>query len=388
MLPGGLLGIGPATYSLLTCNRLLGGANAQRMGIASAHYAVGRNLDEGVSQYVALTNRSWHAGRFQRLRWDGRPSTNETKGARACIGIETVSLGFERKGVQADSDWIEAAIPSGRQVLRVQPWTDEQIVMMATVGKEVIARWPRVGPRDHHGHHDLCPTYKRDVVGFPFARVLRAIYDNHNLPDVWSEVWLPEGRQRALYDLGFEPGPLDGNLGSAIRGGVTPLPEGGGLGGQRLVDYLGLLGSSRYAPEHRSHLMNLTSCGDYTLSQETSSGAHWTPGQSHSFSRLIRSRGVWTSRIRSVNLLACLDCRRTPWWGDVEIRLARPEERLRWDRLMAEGHELGFLRFVGRGLRYVAALGTLWVALAGWQAGALKCRPRDRFIGWKPCAAV
>ena len=75
---------------------------------------------------------------------------------------------------------------------------------------------------------------------------------------------------------------------------------------------------------------------------------------------------------------------RNPLVGDVEIRLARPEERLRWDRLMAEGHELGFLRFVGRGLRYVAVLRTLWVALAGWQAGALKCRPRDRFIGWKP----
>ncbi len=75
---------------------------------------------------------------------------------------------------------------------------------------------------------------------------------------------------------------------------------------------------------------------------------------------------------------------RNPLVGDIEIRLARPEERLRWDRLMAEGHELGFLRFVGRGLRYVAVLGTLWVALAGWQAGALKCRPRDRFIGWKP----
>ena len=73
-----------------------------------------------------------------------------------------------------------------------------------------------------------------------------------------------------------------------------------------------------------------------------------------------------------------------PLVGDVEIRLARPEERLRWDHLMAEGHELGFLRFVGRGLRYVAVLGTIWVALAGWQAGALKCRPRDRFIGWKP----
>ena len=65
------------------------------------------------------------------------------------------------------------------------------------------------------------------------------------------------------------------------------------------------------------------------------------------------------------------------------IRLARPEERLRRDGLMTERHELGFLRFVGRGLRYVAVLGTLWVGMAGWQAGALKCRPRDRFIGWK-----
>ncbi len=51
------------------------------------------------------------------------------------------------------------------------------------------------------------------------------------------------------------------------------------------------------------------------------------------------------------------------------IRLARPEERLRWDGLMAERHELGFLRFVGRGLPYVAVLGTLWIGLAGWQAG-------------------
>ena len=62
----------------------------------------------------------------------------------------------------------------------------------------------------------------------------------------------------------------------------------------------------------------------------------------------------------------------------VEIRLARPEERLRWDRLMAEGHELGFLRFVGRGLRYVAVLGTLWVALAGWCAEVPSARPVHR----------
>ena len=57
------------------------------------------------------------------------------------------------------------------------------------------------------------------------------------------------------------------------------------------------------------------------------------------------------------------------------IRLARPEERLRWDGLMAERHELGFLRFVGRGLRYVAVLGTLWVGMAGWRAEVPSARP-------------
>ena len=37
-------------------------------------------------------------------------------------------------------------------------------------------------------------------------------------------------------------------------------------------------------------------------------------GQSHSFSRLIRTCGVWTSRIRPASLLACLVCPRTPRW--------------------------------------------------------------------------
>ena len=38
---------------------------------------------------------------------------------------------------------------------------------------------------------------------------------------------------------------------------------------------------------------------------------------------------------------------------DVTMRLARPDERRRWDRLMNQYHYLGFKRFAGRGLRYV-----------------------------------
>ena len=37
--------------------------------------------------------------------------------------------------------------------------------------------------------------------------------------------------------------------------------------------------------------------------------------------------------------------------AEVVIRLARPEVRLRWDRLLVERHKLGFLHLAGRGLR-------------------------------------
>ena len=50
---------------------------------------------------------------------------------------------------------------------------------------------------------------------------------------------------------------------------------------------------------------------------------------------------------------------------------------------MDQRHYLGFKRFAGRGLRYVAEWRGLWIVLAGWQAAALKCAPRDRWIGWR-----
>ena len=68
---------------------------------------------------------------------------------------------------------------------------------------------------------------------------------------------------------------------------------------------------------------------------------------------------------------------------DVSVRLARPDERTRWDALMNQHHYLGFKRFSGRGLQYVFESRGHWVGLAGWQSGAFKCSPRDRWIGWK-----
>ncbi len=68
----------------------------------------------------------------------------------------------------------------------------------------------------------------------------------------------------------------------------------------------------------------------------------------------------------------------------VEVRLATPEERPLRDALMDRHHHLGFRRLAGRGLRYVATFGDRWLGLAAWQNGAFKCRPRDRWIGWRP----
>ncbi len=57
-------------------------------------------------------------------------------------------------------------------------------------------------------------------------------------------------------------------------------------------------------------------------------------------------------------------------------------EPARWDVLMSRHHYLGFRGLVGGGVRQVAEFpdGT-WLALLGWQAGAV-IGVRDRRIGW------
>ena len=212
-----------ATDSLAVCSRVLGGPAAERRGVASAHYGIGRSLAEGVDRYVSITNRSWHAGKNQTLQWDGKPlSSNALKGTRTTIGIETITIGFWQGG-GAPADFLEVADTNGRHVLKVQPWTDPQIEMMVAIGKEIVAQWPNIEVRDHHGHHDLCPGYKQDVAGFPFAQVLRGIYDRPDIPDVWTPFWSTVKRQEALIALGYDLGlaGADGvwgqDSGSALR---------------------------------------------------------------------------------------------------------------------------------------------------------------------------
>ncbi len=198
-----------ATEDLAECRRLIGGPEPERKGQASAHYGVGRTWHEGIDRYVRLEDRSWHAGKQQRLRWDGRAYTGAAdKGARTCIGIETVHIGYARRGYPSEEDWIRVATPNGKWILRVPPWPEEQIEMMIEVGKEIVAAFPHIRPEHHHGHSDLCPTYKQDVLGFPFARVLSGIY-GREVPDVWTPYLTVKGRQRALVGVGVLRGEED-----------------------------------------------------------------------------------------------------------------------------------------------------------------------------------
>jgi N-acetyl-anhydromuramyl-L-alanine amidase AmpD len=194
------------TRTLEVCREVLGGANAERKGEASAHFGVGVSFDEGIDCYVSMENRSWHAGINQTIRWDGRPLTDgRYKASRTTIGVETVNMGYAREGLAAGPDWITAAEPNGKHVMQVQPWTPPQLEMMIELGKEIIARWPHIQHRDHHGHHDICPGYKQDVAGFPFAHVLRGIYER-NVPDVWTPLLTPRQRQELLARLGYSLG--------------------------------------------------------------------------------------------------------------------------------------------------------------------------------------
>ena len=63
-----------------------------------------------------------------------------------------------------------------------------------------------------------------------------------------------------------------------------------------------------------------------------------------------------------------------PTWG--------AEEHRRWDALVASHHYLPFHGVFGKGLRHVATLGSIWLALIGWQPGAFKLAARDRWVGW------
>lgn len=68
----------------------------------------------------------------------------------------------------------------------------------------------------------------------------------------------------------------------------------------------------------------------------------------------------------------------------LSVRLVRAEEWSRWQATLAQHHYLGCPRPVGEALWYVATAGDEWVACLAWATAALKCQPRDAWIGWAP----
>jgi len=68
---------------------------------------------------------------------------------------------------------------------------------------------------------------------------------------------------------------------------------------------------------------------------------------------------------------------------EIEVRLASPEEVLRWNSLMVEHHYLKSSDMVGEQLRYVVEHKGVWMALLGWSAASYHLKGRDGMIGWE-----
>ena len=67
---------------------------------------------------------------------------------------------------------------------------------------------------------------------------------------------------------------------------------------------------------------------------------------------------------------------------DILVRPVLPLEEKRFQKLMQAHHYLGALPKISETLWYVATLGDHWVGLLSFSAAALKCSPRDHWIGW------
>ena len=84
--------------------------------------------------------------------------------------------------------------------------------------------------RNHHGHHDTCPIRKIDIIGFPFARILRSVYPDEIVPDVWSQYYVSvdrgngrrtttHPRQLAMLQFNYEMGDsVDNDENTQIAG--------------------------------------------------------------------------------------------------------------------------------------------------------------------------
>jgi len=68
---------------------------------------------------------------------------------------------------------------------------------------------------------------------------------------------------------------------------------------------------------------------------------------------------------------------------EIVVRPVTYQEQAGYHELMQRHHYLGSARPVGETLHYVATWRTQWIALLSFSSAALKCAPRDQWIGWR-----
>lgn len=101
----------------------------KRDGRVSAHYVL--DLDGTVYRLVPEERTAWHAGKSW---WRGREGLNATS-----IGIEIVNLHGDR-----------------------HDYPPQQIAALIELCKDILARHPRIEPRNVVGHSDIAPQRKID----------------------------------------------------------------------------------------------------------------------------------------------------------------------------------------------------------------------------------
>src|SRR5436305_9314155 len=72
----------------------------------------------------------------------------------------------------------------------------------------------------------------------------------------------------------------------------------------------------------------------------------------------------------------------------LQVQVVAPEQRERFEALLASKHYLGPAPPVGDFLRQVVVRGGPWVGLLVWGPAALKLKDRERWMGWNAALAA
>jgi N-acetylmuramoyl-L-alanine amidase len=156
-------------------------------GGLSAHYLIPERNDPTyqdkkleVIQLVDESSRAWHAGISY---WQGRKDLNDQS-----IGIEIVNV----PECMRDEANIHLQQENGPNRLCLFPDYDpQQIELLITLSKDILARNPDISPTAVVGHSDIAPTRKNDPgPRFPWYQLYQngigAWYDNDTLKTYWE----------------------------------------------------------------------------------------------------------------------------------------------------------------------------------------------------------